>query len=253
MGAIGEEQSELIANAIEFNDIEAIDILTPRVDIVAVERGTPVAEIKKVYDETSDNRGAQLVFTDIFNESTTRGAAVDGYMADGGSLAEGVPEALAKRSGGTYNLNEEMRDLLIAAGVPASEIAIIQDIDSSKGDKDANKGALFAKVRSGEVRILIGSRPKMGEGTNVQERLAAIHLLHPGWKPAEDEQAIGRIIRFGNTYKEGQIFYYLTKGNSKIGSYETKNHQLVGGKGKQDTVSFGRKNTWRPDACSVQS
>ncbi len=199
-----------------------------------------VAEIKKVYDETSDNRGAQLVFTDIFNESVRRGAAVDGYMAEGGSLAEGVPEALTKRSGGTYNLNEEMRDLLIAAGVPASEIAIIQDIDKLKGDKDANKGALFAKVRSGEVRILIGSRPMMGEGTNVQDRLAAIHLLHPGWKPAEDEQAIGRIIRFGNTYKEGQIFYYLTKGNSKIGSYETKNHQLVGGKGKLiDQVMHG--------------
>ena len=230
----------------KFLDLSAIAkmaCLTPR--LLGYEDGgnkviRAVAEIKKVYDETSDNRGAQLVFTDIFNESTTRGAVVDGYMAEGGSLAEGVPEALAKRSGGTYNLNEEMRDLLIAAGVPASEIAIIQDIDSSKGDKDANKGALFAKVRSGEVRILIGSRPKMGEGTNVQERLAAIHLLHPGWKPAEDEQAIGRIIRFGNTYKEGQIFYYLTKGNSKIGSYETKNHQLVGGKGKLiDQVMHG--------------
>ena len=230
----------------KFLDLSAIAkmaCLTPR--LLGYEDGgnkviRAVAEIKKVYDETSDNRGAQLVFTDIFNESTTRGAAVDGYMAEGGSLAEGMPEALAKRSGGTYNLNEEMRDLLIAAGVPASEIAIIQDIDSSKGDKDANKGALFAKVRSGEVRILIGSRPKMGEGTNVQERLAAIHLLHPGWKPAEDEQAIGRIIRFGNTYKEGQIFYYLTKGNSKIGSYETKNHQLVGGKGKLiDQVMHG--------------
>ena len=230
----------------KFLDLSAIAkmaCLTPR--LLGYEDGgnkviRAVAEIKRVYDETSDNRGAQLVFTDIFNESATRGAAVDGYMAEGGSLAEGVPEALAKRSGGTYNLNEEMRDLLIAAGVPASEIAIIQDIDSSKGDKDANKGALFAKVRSGEVRILIGSRPKMGEGTNVQERLAAIHLLHPGWKPAEDEQAIGRIIRFGNTYKEGQIFYYLTKGNSKIGSYETKNHQLVGGKGKLiDQVMHG--------------
>ena len=91
-----------------------------------------------------------------------------------------------------------------------------------------------------DVSRLIGSRPKMGEGTNVQERLAAIHLLHPGWKPAEDEQAIGRIIRFGNTYKEGQIFYYLTKGNANIGSYETKNHQLIGGKSKLiDQVMHG--------------
>ena len=191
-----------------------------------------VSEIKKVYDETAGNRGAQLVFTDIFNRA---GAGTDTYI-DGHMSAENE----LPRSGRDYNLNEEIRDLLVQAGIPKDEIAIIQDIDKSKGDKDANKGALFAKVRSGEVRILIGSRPKMGEGTNVQERLAAIHLLHPGWKPAEDEQAIGRIIRFGNTYKEGQIFYYLTKGNANIGSYETKNHQLIGVKSKLiDQVMHG--------------
>lgn len=191
-----------------------------------------VAEIKKVYDETADNRGAQLVFTDIFNRA---GAGTDVYID-----AHMSGEAEIPRSGHDYNLNEEIRNLLVQAGVPKDEIAIIQDIDKSKGDKDANKGALFAKVRSGDVRILIGSRPKMGEGTNVQERLAAIHLLHPGWKPAEDEQAIGRIIRFGNTYKEAQIFYYLTKGNANIGSYETKNHQLIGVKSRLiDQVMHG--------------
>ncbi|MGN0847825.1 MAG: zeta toxin family protein [Kiritimatiellia bacterium] len=203
-----------------------------------------VAEIKKVYDETADNRGAQLVFTDIFNESLASGQWADTAMTTGfGTTLDGRHEVfgvLPKRGSGTYNLNEEIRDLLVQAGVPRDEIAIIQDVDKSKGDKDANKGALFAKVRSGEVRVLIGSRPKMGEGTNVQERLAAIHLLHPGWKPAEDEQAIGRIIRFGNTYKEGQIFYYLTKGNASIGSYETKNHQLIGVKSKLiDQVMHG--------------
>ena len=204
-----------------------------------------VSEIKKVYDETADNRGAQLVFTDMFNESEATGSQTDAYMTSGlSNLADNalaaVSDDLVKRGGGAYNLNEEIRDLLVQAGVPKDEIAIIQDIDKSKGDKDANKSALFAKVRSGEVRILIGSRPKMGEGTNVQERLAAIHLLHPGWKPAEDEQAIGRIIRFGNTYKEGQIFYYLTKGNANIGSYETKNHQLIGVKSKLiDQVMHG--------------
>ena len=201
-----------------------------------------VSEIKRVYDETTDNRGAQLVFTDIFNESEKTREMVDAYMAASDEKTRGVFESLARRGGkvGTYNLNEEIRDLLVAAGIPKEEIAIIQDIDKSKGDKDANKSALFAKVRSGEVRVLIGSRPKMGEGTNVQERLAAIHLLHPGWKPSEDEQAIGRIIRPGNTYKEGQIFYYLTKGNANIGSYETKNHQLIGVKSKLiDQVMHG--------------
>lgn len=201
-----------------------------------------VAEIKRVYDETADNRGAQLVFTDIFNESKKTRDMVDAYMAASDEKTRGVFDSLARRGGksGAYNLNDEIRDLLVAAGIPKEEIAIVQDIDKSKGDKDANKSALFAKVRSGEVRVLIGSRPKMGEGTNVQERLAAIHLLHPGWKPSEDEQAIGRIIRPGNTYKEGQIFYYLTKGNANIGSYETKNHQLIGVKSKLiDQVMHG--------------
>lgn len=191
-----------------------------------------VSEIKKVYDETVAERGAQLVFTDIFNRAS---GGTDEYIAAHITGGQDMPYAR-----GAYNLNEEIRSLLVTAGIPRDEIAIIQDIDKSKGDKDANKSALFAKVRSGEVRVLIGSRPKMGEGTNVQERLAAIHLLHPGWKPSEDEQAIGRIIRFGNTYKEGQIFYYLTKGNANIGSYETKNHQLIGVKSKLiDQVMHG--------------
>lgn len=204
-----------------------------------------VAEIKRVYDETADNRGAQLVFTDIFNESSKTREAIDAYLESGeeGGVDPELAALFGGRGGnGKFNLNEEIRDLLVQAGIPKDEIAIIQDIDKSKGDKDANKAELFAKVRSGEVRVLIGSRPKMGEGTNVQERLAAIHLLHPGWKPAEDEQAIGRIIRYGNEYKEGQIFYYLTKGNANIGSYETKNHQLIGVKSKLiDQVMHGNE------------
>lgn len=189
-----------------------------------------VAEIKRVYDETAGERGAQLVFTDIFNGSDKRGAAARAYL--------GADEALRGADG--FDLNEEIRSLLVQSGIPKDEIAVIQDVDRSRGDRDENKAALFAKVRAGDVRILIGSRPKMGEGTNVQERLAAIHLLHPGWKPAEDEQAIGRIIRYGNTYREAHVFYYLTKGNANIGSYETKNHQLIGAKSRLiDQVMHG--------------
>lgn len=181
-----------------------------------------VSEVKKVYDETAGDKGTQLIFTDRFQV---------GYV-DKARRVLGDQANNMETGSADFNLNEEIRDLLVAAGIPKDEVAIIQDIDKSKGDKDANKEALFAKVRAGEVRVLIGSRPKMGEGTNVQERLAAIHLLHPGWKPSEDEQAIGRIIRNGNMFKEGQIFYYLTKGNENIGSYETKNHQLIGVKSK---------------------
>ena len=187
-----------------------------------------VSEVKRVYDETSDNRGAQLIFTDRFEVGYEEAARR--VLGDQSDIVGHI----------SFNLNKEIKDLLVQSGIPSDEIAIIQDIDKSKGDKDENKEALFTKVRAGEVRVLIGSRPKMGEGTNVQERLAAIHLLHPGWKPAEDEQAIGRIIRYGNTYKEGHIFYYLTSGNDSIGSYETKNHQLIGVKSKLiDQVMHG--------------
>ena len=197
-----------------------------------------VAEIKKMYDETADNRGAQLVFTDIFNMSEKRRDLAEGYINYEGEA--GKFRTALKHRKGNFNLNEEIRDLLVQAGIPKSEIAIIHDLEKSKGDKDENKEALFAKVRAGEVRVLIGSRPRMGEGTNVQERLAAIHLLHPGWKPSEDEQAIGRIIRFGNTYKEGQIFYYFTQGNDRVGSYEMKNHDLIGRKSKiNDQIMHG--------------
>mgnify|MGYP003402304187 CR=1 FL=1 len=182
------------------------------------------AKIKEIYEETKDVRGAQLVFSDIFNES---GAA--GVLQYVGRL-DGV-----NYNGAKWNLNAALRDLLVRAGIPASEIGIIHDVDKAKGGdegKDAAKEALFAKVRSGEIRVLIGSRPRMGEGTNVQERLAAIHLLHPGWKPSEDTQAIGRIIRPGNMFETGRIFYYLTQGNQNVGSYETKNHELIGKKDK---------------------
>ena len=180
-----------------------------------------VSEVKEVYDATSGNKGAQLIFTDRFQS---------GYELAAGRVLGG--RDIGARSGIAYNLNEEIKAMLVQQGILESEIAIIQDLDKMKGDKDQNKEDLFEKVRNGEVRVLIGSRAKMGEGTNVQKRLAAIHLLHPGWKPSEDEQAIGRIIRFGNEYPEGQIFYYLTKGNANIGSYETKNHELIGVKSR---------------------
>lgn len=177
-------------------------------------------KVKEVYDETSDVRGAQLVFCDMFNTSDAEGT--EKYIATLGDVKKG------KKS---WNLYKSLKDKLVAQGIPANEIGIINDIDKAKGGeegKDAAKEEMFEKVRSGEIRILLGSRLRMGEGTNVQERLAAIHLLHPGWKPAEDTQAIGRIIRPGNMFETGKVFYYITQGNKNIGSYETKNHELVG-------------------------
>lgn len=182
--------------------------------------------VKKTYDETRKELGTQLVFTDKFNQSAH--STISGmrqYMNEAERNA-------VRWSGetGEFDLNRAIVEALVAQGIPRDEIAVIQDLDRTSGDKDQNKAALFKKVKDGKVRVLVGSRPRMGEGTNVQDRLAAIHMLHPGWKPSEDEQAEGRIIRPGNRFKEGRVYYYLTQGDEDIGSYETSNHELVGKK-----------------------
>ena len=93
------------------------------------------------------------------------------------------------------------------AGVPREEIAFIHDADT-----ETKKKELFAKVRAGEVRVLLGSTQKMGSGTNVQDRLVAVHHLDVGWRPADMTQRNGRIIRQGNRNKQVQIYNYVTEG-----------------------------------------
>ena len=107
-----------------------------------------------------------------------------------------------------YSPYEEIIKKLIAAGVPAEQIAAIGDAES-----DAKKQALFEKVRNGQVRVLIGSTQKMGTGTNVQKRLVALHHLDAPWKPAEVEQRDGRILRQGNENEEVAIYRYVTEGS----------------------------------------
>ena len=92
-------------------------------------------------------------------------------------------------------------------GVPENEIAFIHDANT-----ELRKAELFAKVRSGQVRFLLGSTAKMGAGTNVQDRLIALHHLDVGWKPSDLEQREGRIIRQGNRNKEVQVYQYVTEG-----------------------------------------
>src|ERR1019366_7274892 len=107
-----------------------------------------------------------------------------------------------------YSPYQDIIKKLIAAGVPAEQIAAMGDADS-----DAKKQALFEKVRNGSVRVLIGSTQKMGTGTNVQKRLVALHHLDAPWKPAEVEQRDGRILRQGNTNEEVAIYRYVTTGS----------------------------------------
>src|ERR1017187_9115415 len=137
-----------------------------------------VQEIERIWRENVSCRSTQLVFCDL-------------------SIPTG---------GKGFSVYEDMRDKLVARGIPPDEIAFIQDYDS-----DAAKLALFRDVRAGKVRILFGSTQKMGTGTNVQERLIALHHLDAPWRPADVEQREGRILRQGNTNPEVQILRYVTE------------------------------------------
>ena len=111
------------------------------------------------------------------------------------------------KNDGNFNVYDDIRKKLVAAGVPESEVEFIHNADT-----EAKKAALFSKVRSGDVRILLGSTAKMGARTNVQQRLAAVHHLDVGWKPSDMTQRNGRIIRQGNMNKEVKVFNYVTEG-----------------------------------------
>src|SRR5213083_3055861 len=107
-----------------------------------------------------------------------------------------------------FSVYREIIDKFTTRGIPREQIAAVGDADT-----DAKKQALFEKVRSGQVRVLIGSTAKMGTGTNVQKRLVALHHLDAPWKPAEVEQREGRILRQGNENEEVAIYRYVTEGS----------------------------------------
>ena len=116
----------------------------------------------------------------------------------------------------TFNVYDDIRAKLLAHGIPAEEVAFIHDADTEAKKKD-----LFAKVRSGQVRVLLGSTQKMGAGTNLQDRLVAVHHLDVGWRPSDMTQRNGRIIRQGNKNKEVQIYQYVTEGTFDAYLYQT--------------------------------
>ena len=146
-----------------------------------------VQRIKTVWTETRDARSTQLVFCDL---STPHPA--------------------------NFNVYDEVRTKLLESGVPKAEIAFIHDADS-----DADKKTLFDDVNAGRIRILIGSTEKMGAGTNVQKRLAALHHLDAPWRPRDIEQREGRILRQGNMNGEVRIFRYVTEGSFDAYMWQT--------------------------------
>ena len=137
-----------------------------------------VDNVYRIWEEHTDTRAAQLLFCDL---STPKGD-------------------------GTFNVYDDVREKLIQRGIPAEQIRFIHEAAT-----DAKKKELFAKVRSGEVRILLGSTQKMGAGTNVQDRLIAIHNLDCPWRPSDLEQRQGRIERQGNMFPEVEVYRYVTE------------------------------------------
>ena len=153
-----------------------------------------VDNIYRIWEEHADTKAAQLAFCDI---STPK-------------------------SDGSFNVYDDMREKLIARGIPAEQVRFIHEANT-----DAQKKELFAKVRSGEVRVLFGSTPKMGAGTNVQDRLIAIHNCDCAWRPSDLEQRLGRLERQGNMFPEVEVYRYVTEQ-----TFDAYLYQLVEGKQK---------------------
>ena len=155
---------------------------------------TCVEKAYEIWENTKEQKSAQLIFCDL---STPKGD-------------------------GTFNVYEDIKNKLMEKGVPEQEIAFIHDANT-----ELRKAELFAKVRSGQVRFLLGSTAKMGAGTNVQDRLIALHHLDVPWRPSDIEQQEGRILRQGNQNDKVKIFRYVTEG-----TFDSYSWQLIENKQK---------------------
>ena len=172
-----------------------------------------VENVARIWKEGSADKLTQLIFCDLSTPKGKASATRDKTaMAAGGKTAGGAElHALDNfleevKPDAPFSVYEDVRDKLIARGIPAEQIAFIHDADT-----DAKKKELFAKVRSGKVRVLMGSTFKMGAGMNVQDRLIALHDLDCPWRPGDLEQRKGRIVRQGNQNEKVHVYRYVTE------------------------------------------
>lgn len=167
-------------------------------------------DVFDIWQRTADQRSAQMVFCDLSTPGKNRPIEMLPNEQGGYEMAE------------FQNVYDDLRNKLIARGIPAEEIAYIHTANT-----EAQKKELFGKVRSGQVRVLIGSTQKMGAGTNVQKKLVALHHLDCPWRPSDLQQREGRIIRQGNENNEVDIYTYVTEN-----TFDSYLYQLVEGKQK---------------------
>ena len=176
-----------------------------------------VENVARIHAETAEDRLTQIIFCDLgVPHKATGEAEAEGEDADDAKDKKSIAEVESLEEECDFCVYDDIRDKLIARGIPAEEIAYIHDAKTEQ-----QKADLFDKVRSGEIRVLLGSTAKMGTGTNVQKKLIAVHDLDIPWRPADLEQRAGRIIRQGNENKQVQIFRYVTKGTFDAYSYQT--------------------------------
>ena len=167
-------------------------------------------DVFDIWQRTADQRSAQMVFCDLSTPGKNRPIEMVPNEQGGYEMAE------------FQNVYDDLRNKLIAKGIPAEEIAYIHSANT-----ETQKKELFGKVRSGQVRVLIGSTQKMGAGTNVQKKLVALHHLDCPWRPSDLQQREGRIIRQGNENNEVDIYTYVTES-----TFDSYLYQLVEGKQK---------------------
>ena len=168
---------------------------------------TCARNVARIWAQTKDQRSTQLVFCDLSTPNKNTPIEMQ-------KNAEGIYEMIPDQFTDVYN---DLKKKLVAEGIPEEEIAFIHDAKTEQ-----KKMELFAKVRGGEVRILMGSTAKMGAGTNVQDRLIALHDLDCPWRPSDLQQRLGRIVRQGNQNPEVEIFRYVTEG-----TFDAYLYQLV--------------------------
>lgn len=168
-----------------------------------------VNNVFDIYDKTSEKKLTQIIFCDLGVPG--KNSSADSKDDD----IKSVAELDSLEESGKFCVYDDIRDKLIAKGVPADEIAYIHSAKT-----ETQKSELFAKVRSGEVRILLGSTSKMGTGTNVQDKIIALHDLDVPWRPSDLEQRRGRMVRQGNINDKVHLYRYVTKGTFDAYSYQ---------------------------------
>lgn len=169
-----------------------------------------VSNVLKIYNETSEQKLTQIIFCDL---GVPKPKTKDGENLQ--DSEQSMAEMDSLEDCGRFCIYDDIKSKLMVQGVPENEIAFIHSAKTGQ-----QKSELFAKVRSGEVRVLIGSTAKMGTGTNVQDRLIALHDLDVPWRPSDLEQRRGRIVRQGNQNKQVHLYRYVTKGTFDAYSYQ---------------------------------